>query len=156
MQLLALTPAEIAFLSAPAGESDPVCARFTRKLAQTLTARLQLPVQVQLRRAPEGVEFATGTPRWAPDGTLATLWLTRRLGGQRMTGNASSFVPKSLLLTLDASLAECWLDAPGAKPPPALSWRLETPFGEATLGVQLLPEPTDMTRWAREVIRHGH
>lgn len=156
MQLLALTPAEIAYLGTPAGNPDPLCARFTRKLAQTLTARLQMPVQAHASAVPAGMETLSGLPCWQPDGMLATLWLTRRLGGQRMAGNASSFVPKSLLLTLDASLAECWLDAPGAKPPPALSWQLETPFGEATLGVQLLPEPTDMTRWAREVIRHGH
>ena len=39
MQLLALTPAEIAFLGAPAAEPDGLGARLTRKLALTLTAR---------------------------------------------------------------------------------------------------------------------
>jgi hypothetical protein len=157
MQLLALTPAEIDFLVEPTGGPDPLCARFTRKLAQTLTARLQLPVQARAHTLSGELETTSSTPRWQPDGMLATLWLTRRLGGQRMTGHAASFVPKSLLLALDAALAECWLDVSGAaNPPPALAWLLETPLGTAVLSVQLPLESTAMTRWAREVIRHGH
>jgi hypothetical protein len=83
------------------------------------------------------------------------LWLARRLGGQRATG-AASFVPKSLLLTLDAALAECWLDAHAIAMPRALAWQLSTPLTEARLVVQLPLQATDMTRWAREVIQHGH
>lgn len=156
MQLLALTPAEIAYLGAPAGVPDPLCVRFTRKLAQTLTARLQMTVQAHASTVTAGVETSPGLPYWQPDGMLATLWLTRRLGGQRMTGNAAAFLPKSLLLTLDAALAECWLDAPAINPPPALAWHFETPLGAAALSLQLPVESTVMTRWAREVIQHGH
>lgn len=155
MQLLALTPAEIAYLSAPAAEPDRLCARFTRKLALTLTARLGLPVQASIQHAPSGFDHAPSTPNWQPDTALATLWLARRLGGQRVTG-AASFVPRRLLLTLDAALAECWLDAPTASMPPALAWQITTELGAANLAVQLPLQPTDMTRWAREVIQHGH
>ncbi|MDP2030020.1 MAG: hypothetical protein Q8K12_10325 [Thiobacillus sp.] len=155
MQLLALTPAEIAFLSLPAVAPDNVHARFTRKLAMTLTARLRLPVQARIDTAPGGFDPAPATPIWQPDGALATLWLARRLGGQRVTG-AASFVPKSLLLTLDAALAECWLDTAATSLPPALAWQLSSPLTEATLAVRLPLYATDMTRWAREVIQHGH
>ena len=155
MQLLTLTPAEIAFLSAPAAAPDNLCARFTRKLAMTLTARPRLPVQVRIDTAPTGFDPAPGTPIWQPDSALSTLWLARRLGGQRVTG-ATSFVPKSLLLTLDAALAECWLDAHATTMPRALAWQLNTPLTEARLVVQLPLQATDMTRWAREVIQHGH
>ena len=154
MQLLALTPAEIAFLGAPATEPDGLGARLTRKLALTLTARLQLPVQAHIHPA-TGFDPAPGTPSWQPDAALATLWLARRLGGQRVTGTAS-FVPKSLLLTLDAALAECWLDAPATRMPLALAWQFTTELGSANLAVQLPLQPTDMTRWAQEVIQHGH
>lgn len=155
MQLLALTPAEIACLSAPAAEPDQLSGRFTRKLALTLTARLHLPVQVHVHSVPSGVDPAPGSPSWQPDTALSTLWLARRLGGQRVTG-AASFVPKRLLLTLDAALAECWLDAPATRMPPALAWQITTALGQANLAVQLPLQPTDMTRWAREVIQHGH
>ncbi|MDO9219980.1 MAG: hypothetical protein Q7T90_03045, partial [Thiobacillus sp.] len=67
---------------------------------------------------------------------------------------AASFVPKGLLLTLDAALAECWLDVPVTTLPPALTWQISSPPGEANLAVQLPLQPTDMTRWAREVIQH--
>ena len=154
MQLLALTPEEIAYLGAPVADSDGLDARLTRKLAQTLTARLHLPVQVHVL-AVVGVDPAPGMPSWQPDTALATLWLTRRLGGQRVTG-AATFVPKGLLLSLDAALAECWLDAPASRMSPALAWQVTTALGQASLAVQLPLQPADMTRWAREVIQHGH
>jgi len=158
MQLLALTAAEIAFLTAsPATTADAALdslrTRLARKLAATLTARLRLPVQLQTMAA-SAPEPAPPTPIWQPDTALATLWLTRRLGGRQVTGVAS-FVPPSLLHTLDAALAECWLDTPAQTTPPALAWRLASDLAQATLVVQLPPHSTDMTRWAREVIRHG-
>ena len=153
MQLLALTPAEIACLSAPDLAPDSLHARFTRKLAATLTASLRLPVQAYMQAAPTQFDSVPGIPRWQPDVALSTLWLVRRLGGKRVTG-AASFVPKGLLLTLDAALAECWLDAPVTTLPPALTWQISSPPGEANLAVQLPLQPTDMTRWAREVIQH--
>jgi hypothetical protein len=155
MQLLALTPEEIAYLGAPVAEPDGLDARLTRKLAQTLTARLHLPVQVYVRAA-DGIDPAPGLPSWQPDTALATLWLTRRLGGQRVTGAAATFVPKGLLLSLDAALAECWLDAPASSMPSALAWRIITVLGQACLAVRLPLQTSDMTRWAREVIQHGH
>ena len=158
MQLLALTSAEIAFLTAPpVTAADAACdslhTRLTRKLAATLTARLRLPVQAQ-PVATAAPEPAPPTPVWQPDAVLATLWLTRRLGGQHVTGVAS-FVPRSLLHTLDAALAECWLDAPAQTLPPALAWHIASDLAQARLAVQLPPHSTDMTRWAREIIRHG-
>lgn len=153
MQLLALTPAEIAYLSAPDLMPDSLHARFTAKLAATLTACLRLPVQAYVQPATPQFDAGSGIPGWQPDVALATLWLVRRLGGQRVTG-AASFVPKGLLLTLNAALAECWLDAPVITLPPALAWQIRTPLGEASLSLQLPLYPTDMTRWAREVIQH--
>jgi hypothetical protein len=129
-------------------------ARLTRKLAATLTARLRLPVRVQaLSHAATGA--APETPVWQPDSALATLWLTRRLGGLHLRGS-TPFVPQGLILALEAALAESWLDGPvEAAWPPALAWRLTTDLTQATLAVQL-PHPTiDMARWARGVIRHG-
>jgi hypothetical protein len=154
MQLLELTQAEVAFLSTAAAPDDALHTALTRKLAATLTARLRLPVQLVLH--PSGVPAdQPGVPVWQPDTALATLWLTRRLGGQRVSGTAS-FVPPSLLQTLDATLAECWLDRPWpAIPPAALAWTLTTARTQAMLAVQLPHTTTDMTRWARGVIRHG-
>ena len=152
--LLELTPAETAFLTAPLTAPDGLPERLTRKLAATLTARLRMPVQAmpQTTAAPLAVP---ALPIWQPDAALATLWLTRRLGGQRVAGEAG-FVPKTLLHTLDTALAECWLDASSeATPPAALSWQLSAGPTQAALAVQLPDQPTDMTRWAREVIRHG-
>jgi hypothetical protein len=154
MQLLPLTPAELAYLGALVAEPDGLDARLTRKLALTLSARLHLPVQVHMDAA-TGCDPAPGTPKWQPDTALATLWLARRLGGQRVAGVAT-FVPKGLLQTLDAALAECWLDAPAPNMPPARAWRITTELGSANLAVQLPLQTNDMTRWAREVIRHGH
>jgi hypothetical protein len=154
MQLLELSPAEIAFLTAPLATPDTLQARLTRKLAATLTARLRLTVQAEVRSntAPGN---APATPDWQPDAALATLWLTRRLGGQRVAGTAS-FVPHSLIHALDATLAECWLDGPVQSTLPAvLAWKIATPLCQASLAVQLPSLTNDMTRWAREVIGHA-
>ena len=154
MQLLELSPAEIAFLRAPVPVSEGLQARLARKLAATLSARLRLQVQVMPHVAHEPVG-ASAAPAWQPDAALATLWLTRRLGG-RDTAGGGCFVPGSLIRSLDAVLAECWLDAPAqAALPHALAWHITTDCTQAALAVQLPHSTTDMTRWAREVIRHG-
>jgi hypothetical protein len=150
MQLQELTPEEIAFLAQPPAVPDDGQQRLTRRLAATLSARVRLPVQ--LSPQPATPAAAPATPQWQPDAALAALWLTRRLGGQQVMG-AASFVPRSLIHTLDAALAECWLDvaAPAALPP-ALAWQLDV---GGTLALQLPHATNEMTRWAREVIRHG-
>lgn len=155
MRLHALTPAELAFLTEPAAGSDDVPARLSRKLAATLSARLRLPVSLVLRPAAESPN-AAATPAWQADAALAALWLTRRLGGQRLTG-ASAFVPGSLVRTLDAALAEGWLDGAGQASalPAALAWHIDAGLTRASLAVQLPHTTTEMTRWARGVIRHG-
>ncbi len=154
MQLLELTQAEVAFLIAPAVPADTLQAALTRKLAATLTARLRQPVQLVLH--PSGVSAdVSALPVWQPDAALATLWLTRRLGGQRVSGTAS-FIPPSLLQTLDATLAECWLDQSWpAMPLAGLAWTIRSGLTQARLAVQWPPTTTDMTRWARGVIQHG-
>lgn len=154
MQLLELTPAEIAFLTPPPAASDSWPLRATRKLALTLTTRLRLPIQV-LAQAADAPAAAPATPVWLPDAALATLWLTRRLGGQRV-GGAAPFVPHTLIHTLDAALAESWLDAAARDVlPPAMAWHITADCTRAMLAVQLPHTPTEMTRWARGVIRHG-
>lgn len=162
MRLLELTPAEIAFLAAAPPASDSLQVRLTRKLAATLTARLRLPVhamamppmRVQAQAAAAPVD-APAMPAWQPDAALAGLWLTRRLGGQRVMG-VTSFVPHTLIHTLDAALAESWLDAAvQASLPSELVWQITAAHTQATLVVQLPHPPSDMTRWARGVIRHG-
>ena len=162
MQLLELTPAEIAYLKVPRAGSDRLQTRLTRRLAATLTARLRLPVhalamphitvQAQAAAAPAD---APAAPIWQPDAALATLWLTRRLGGRRVAGVAS-FVPRTLVDTLDAALAECWLDevVQGALPS-SLAWKISAGPMQASLAVQLPHHTNDMTRWARGAIRHG-
>jgi hypothetical protein len=154
MQLLELTPAEVAFLAPPPGSSDSLEGRLARKLATTLSARLRLPVELAAQ-AVDAPADAPAVPNWRPDAALATLWLTRRLGGQRVMG-ASSFVPPTLIHTLDAALAECWLDAKSPLTlPSAMAWQITVAATRATLAVQLPCQTLDMTRWAREVIRHG-
>jgi hypothetical protein len=108
MRLQELTSAERAFLTAPAAMPDGLSPRLTRKLAATLSARLRLPVKLALQPA-VAPAAAPATPLWQPDAALAGLWLTRRLGGRRTMG-AASFVPHTLIHTLDAALAESWLD----------------------------------------------
>jgi hypothetical protein len=157
MQLLQLTPAEIAFLSTPPVAPDDLQTRLTRKLAATLTARLRLPVQAMAmaHTMVQAPATAPAAPAWQPDAALASLWLTRRLGGQRMLGSAP-FVPHGLIQTLDAALAESWLDgAAQAALCPALAWDITTGLTQATLAVQLPHLTIDMTRWAQGVIRHG-
>jgi hypothetical protein len=154
MQLLELTSAEIEFLAPPPASYDDLQARLTRKLAATLSARLRLPVELAAR-AVDATAAAPVSPRWQADAALAALWLTRRLGGQRVMG-ASTFVPPTLIHTLDAALAESWLDAKSAvMPPSAMAWQITAAATRATLGVQLPRQTLDMTRWAREVIRHA-
>jgi hypothetical protein len=154
MQLLELTPAEIAFLTPPHAAPGCLQTRLTRKLAAMLSARLRLAVQT-LAQPVDAPDDAPATPGWRADPVLATLWLTRRLGGQHLMGQ-TAFVPPSLIQALDAALAECWLDgAMGAAPPPAMAWHITAASARATLAVQLPHHPLDMTRWAREVIRHG-
>lgn len=154
MQLLELSPAEIAFLAAPAAGCAGLQERVGGKLAATLSARLRLSVQLADHPGDAPVA-APAVPHWLPDAALATLWLTRRLGGQRVTGEVD-FVPPTLIRTLDAALAESWLDAKAhAAPPPALAWRITAASTQATLAVALPHHTIDMTRWAREVIRHG-
>lgn len=146
-----LTPAEIAFLTAPAAV-DGFPANLTQALARTLAARLRL--KVGLESLPATDRGALPVPRWEIDAQLSLLWLTRRLGGQRIAGSAT-FQPQTLLHALDAALAECWLDdAKRASLPPALAWRLDAAGVQATLAVQLPGMATDMTRWARRAIRH--
>jgi hypothetical protein len=154
MRLLELTPAETAFLAAPPAASDSLQARLTRKLAATLSARLRLPVQAMAMPADAPADVKA-FPVWQPDAALASLWLVRRLGGQRVTGT-TPFVPHTLIHTLDAVLAECWLDeAAQTDPPAALAWQLTAAHTQATLAVRLPHPITDMTRWARGVIRHA-
>jgi hypothetical protein len=154
MRLLELTPAETAFLAASPAGSDSLQARLTRKLAATLSARLRLPVQAMAMPA-DAPAAAPASPVWQPDAALASLWLVRRLGGQRVIGT-TSFVPHTLLHTLDAVLAECWLDeAAQTDPPAALAWQVTAAHTQATLAVRLPRPTTDMTRWARGVIRHA-
>lgn len=155
MALLALTPAEIAFLAGPTAHDDALASRLTRKLALVLRARLRMPVELTAC-APVDVAAVSTFPNWTPDSALATLWLTRRLGGQGTNGAATAFVPRSLLRCLDAALAECWLDAPPPQAlPTALAWRLAAGATAATLGLFLPQAAGDMTRWAHEVIRRG-
>lgn len=154
MQLLELTPAELAFLKAPVPRSGDLPTRLTRRLAATLTARLHLPVQTQEQPAPVP-ETAPIAPVWQPDAALAALWLTRRLGGRDVAGGLS-FVPGSFVRALNAALAESWLDAPPqCALPHALAWRITAGLTQATLTVRLPHSPVDLTRWARETIRHG-
>ena len=154
MPLHALTPAELAFLTAPAAEPDELVARLTRRLAVTLAARLRLPVSLDLQ-TDLPLAATPQAPAWQADAALATLWLTRRLGGRHVAGLAA-FVPRGLIDTLDAALAEAWLDAPGQGAlPAALAWTLQADGAQATLALRLPASPTEMTRWARGVIRHG-
>lgn len=154
MQLLELTPAEIAFLKPPHAVPGCLQTRLSRKLAAMLTARLHQPLQM-LAQIVDTPVTTPAMPGWQPDPALATLWLTRRLGGQYVMGE-TSFVPRSLIEALDATLAECWLDGvAGSSLPRAMAWHITAASTRATLALQLPHHPPEMTRWAREVIRHG-
>ena len=151
--LLTLDADELAFLTAPPAEAaKPGADWLERRLAATLAARLRLSVAL----AAVPVESPTDTssvPLWRPDPALATLWLTRRLGGTRAAGSAP-FVPKSLIETLDATLAEAWLGR-STQAGATFAWDVRTPIGSGRLALQLPEEAAQLTRWARGVIRHG-
>lgn len=154
MQLLELTPAETAFLKPRPAATDHSQQRLTQHLAAVLTARLRLPIQLRAQPAADAVE-AQAAPIWLPDAALATLWLTRRLGGKRVVGVAS-FVPRTLIHTLDEALAECWLDRlEQSTLPAALAWQVSAGRTQARLAVYFPHHITDMTHWARGVIRHA-
>ena len=152
MLLLELTPAEIAFLTAQPSANAGLEMRLTQRLVATMTARLRLPVRAHAHPVVASANART-VPGWQPDSTLATVWLTRRLGGRRVVGVAP-FVPRTLLDTLDAMLAECWIEAPPSTLPTALAWKITAGDTQASLAVQLPHQLNDMTRWARGVIRH--
>lgn len=152
MQLQPLSPDELAFLTAPR-DADSFSARLCRKLGATLAARLRVPLTLAARPA-DAVGRVTA-PAWQADASLANLWLTRRLGGGRISGTAP-FVPRSLIETLDATLAEIWLDGGGqVSTSPTLHLDIATQTLRASLVLQLPHDANDMTRWARGVIRHG-
>ena len=154
MQLLELTPAETAFLKPRPAATDHSQQRLTQHLAAVLTARLRLPVQLCAYPATEAVD-AQATPVWLPDAALATLWLTRRLGGKHVVGVAP-FVPRTLIHTLDEILAECWLDGEAQSTlPAALAWQVSAGHTQARLAVYFPQRITDMTHGSRGVIRHA-
>lgn len=153
MRFLELSPAEIAFLAAPFPVPEEFGTRLARKLATTLSARLRLAVNFEIQPVAARCN-APQAPTWTPDGALADLWLTRRLGGQCAKG-AAPFVPRTLISTLDAALAESWLDAGAQALPAAMAWQITAGITRASLGVQFPHQATDMMRWARGAIRHG-
>lgn len=153
MLLLELSAEECAFLTQPAAAPAALAARLTRRLAATLSARLRCAVHAT-ETATERSDCAVRDPLWQPDDALGALWLTRRLGGRHVGGQPAR-MPAGLLQTLDAVLAEAWLDAPGAATPPRLAWQIQCEATRSLLTVALPPDSHHMTRWAREVIRHG-
>ena len=147
------TPAAIA----PAG-TEHTQQRLTHHLASVLTARLRLPVTLHAVLSTEPAR-ALSTPVWFPDAVLASLWLTCRLGGKPVSGVAGSgvapFVPHTLIQTLNEVLAECWLDGSNFEAlPTALTWHLTANHLQAGLAVQFPHHQSDMTNWARGVIKH--
>lgn len=152
MLLQTLTPAELAFLSAEPVATGELPDCLTPRLAATLSARLRLPVELKPQRVPAPAQERRA-PAWHPDAVLATLWLTRRLGGRQAVGVAP-FIPRGLLRALDAALAEIWLDTATATPPTAMAWEIRAHDARAGLTLELPTETVDMTHWAREVIRH--
>lgn len=154
MQLLELTPAELTFLNGVPAAGHRAEPRLTKHLTAVLSARLRLPVQLRAEPVVESGGMLP-TPVWQPDSALASLWLTRRLGGQRVSGVAS-FVPRTLIQTLDEVLAECWLDRKEQGVLPAtLVWHMTADTTQSRLAVKLPPHATEMTNWARGVIKHG-
>ena len=153
MQLLELTPAELAFLKTAPVATAHSPQRLTHHLASVLTARLRLPVTLHAVLATEPAH-AQSTPVWLPDAALANLWLTRRLGGKQVSGVAP-FVPHTLIQTLNEVLAECWLDGRVLDAlPTAFAWHLTADLTQARLAVQLPYHLSDMMNWARGVIKH--
>ncbi|MBT9567097.1 MAG: hypothetical protein IV085_02235 [Thiobacillus sp.] len=154
MQLLELTPAEQAFLTAEPGAATDFQRRLGQRLASTLTARLHMTTLVHAN-AETAIVKACPTPVWQPDSALATLWLTRRLGGGRVQGQAS-FVPRTLIDMLDETLAECWLERQMQNwVPVPYAWEIAAGSVRARLELRLPERLDDMTRWARGVIRRG-
>ena len=173
MLLQTLTAEETAFLSQPLlahaaaapafsgydATRDPATefsVRLAQGLALTLGARLRLPLHLVAATC----EASPGNrPRWRIGPELAGLWLARRQGtgaggvprtfsgGQGGVGH----VPSALLRTLDAVLAERWLDAPAALPA-GLAWRLSASDSDIALALDLPSSMADMQRWARETI----
>ena len=153
MQLLELTPAELDFLKTTPVATAHSPQRLTHHLASVLTARLRLPVTLHAVLATEPAH-AQSTPVWFPDAALASLWLTRRLGGKHVSGVAP-FVPHTLIRTLNEVLAECWLDGkPPDVLPTVLTWQITAEHTQARLSVQIPHHLSEMTNWARGVIRH--
>ena len=153
MQLLELSTAELEFLESRPATTGHMQQRLTQRLAATLTARLRLPMQLHADPHADAVD-AQAAPVWQPDGALATLWLTRRLGGQRVVGTAS-FVPHTLIRTLDEVLAECWLDSSEHNTVPVtLAWQVLGGTTQARLALRLPDRASDMAHWAQGVIRH--
>lgn len=150
MKLLELTPAEVGFLAPPIAVPDGLAGRLDRALTDTLWARLRCPVRLERVDFPS-LAVASVAPIWQIDPVLAALWLTRRLGGHYDAGQIP-FVPVSLRATLDAVLAERWLDGPQAECPIALAWRLTADGAQATLGLHLPRGTGEMGRWARQTI----
>ncbi len=143
--LATLSADEAAFFAAPA---DDLAIRLGQALAAALSARLRLHLTPTPCAAPDAA--AVAHPVWRIDGTLAAVWLARRLGGGAGCGPVP-FVPRGLAATLDAVLAERWLERPG-KAPAVLAWRLDGCQAVACLALAL-PDAQAMTRWAREAIR---
>lgn len=155
MQLHELDPEERAFFEAHAGAASAFGRRLGQRLAAALTARLRMPVEVRLAAPPAPCE-AGRQPLWRPDGALASLWLTRRLGGGRLVGQAG-FVPRSLVETLDQVLAESWVEGADAASaaPSAWAWTVAAAAFESRLELHGADQPGDMARWARGVIQRG-
>jgi len=148
MSLLALSPEEIGFLSLPCASAPGTdfIARLSASLASTLRARLRLPVVLT---PTSSVAQTVLAPRWGIAREFAGLWLARRLGGQ--AGGAVDAVPASLLRTLDAVLAERWLDAPGTLPA-SLAWQVRVESLQTPLALDLPASAAAMQRWAYERI----
>lgn len=171
MPLLDLSAEEVAFLAQPLpgyaafgpetsreampGRVDDFAARLGQGLALTLGARLRLPLKLM----PCSHAAAPGTrPLWRVSPALARLWLARRQGmdarGVNLAapgGQGGAHVPRALLHTLDAVLAERWLDAPAALPG-GLAWRLAAADTDIALALDLPASAAAMQRWAREII----
>lgn len=158
MQLLELTLEEKAFLAtASAAANHPLQARLGTRLAAVLSARLRIPVQVYMHRGTmmyaEDIE-TQAVPVWQPGWTLATLWLTHRLGGRQVLGVAS-FIPRTLLSTLDEVLAESWTDKDDRIKPTVWTWQLEAGQVQTQLKLQLPSDSADMKRWVESVLGHA-
>lgn len=152
MQLLELTPAERAFLAAGSGAAGGLTDRLSLRLADVLSARLRLTTQLLPGPVTARIETCS-TPVWQPDGALASLWLTRRLGGGRMLGQAA-FVPRTLIDTLNEVLAECWLERPAPNAlPAACAWAVTAGAVHAGLELRLPDQLNDMAHWAQGVIQ---